>query len=41
MKAGMEIVVPKDTQIVDISLSAGASKEQKESQVGIAFDHRL
>ena len=43
MKAGNgEIVVPKDTQIVGhITEAQVRSKEQKESQVGIAFDHAI
>ena len=43
MKAGNgEIVVPKDTQVVGhITEAQVRSKEQKESQVGIAFDHAV
>jgi hypothetical protein len=37
-----EIVVPKDTKVVGHVTEAQArSKEQKESQVGIAFDHAV
>lgn len=43
MKAGNgEIIVPKDTKVVGRVTEAQAhSKEQKESQVGIAFDHAV
>jgi hypothetical protein len=43
LKAGNgDIVVPKDTKVVGRVTEAQArSKEQKESQVGIAFDHAV
>ena len=43
MKAGSgEIIVPKDTKVVGHVTEAQArSKDQKESQVGIAFDHAV
>lgn len=40
--AGGEVVVPKDTKVVGHVTEAKArSKEQKESQLGIAFDHAV
>jgi hypothetical protein len=43
MKAGNgEVIVPKDTKVVGRVTEAQArSKEQKESQIGIAFDHAV
>src|SRR5579863_6776661 len=43
LKAGNgDVVVPKDTKVVGHVTEAQArSKEQKESQVGIAFDHAV
>src|SRR6266851_4855538 len=43
LKAGSgELVVPKDTKVVGhVTEAQVRSKEQKESQVGIAFDHAV
>ncbi len=43
MKAGNgEVIVPKDTKVVGRVTEAQArNKEQKESQIGIAFDHAV
>src|SRR5260370_20377026 len=43
LKAGSgELVVPKDTKVVGhVTEVQARSKEQKESQVGIAFDHAV
>ncbi|HSV25361.1 MAG TPA: hypothetical protein VLJ17_20335, partial [Xanthobacteraceae bacterium] len=43
LKAGNgELVIPKDTKVVGhVTEVQARSKEQKESQVGIAFDHAV
>jgi hypothetical protein len=40
--SGGEVVVPKDTKVIGhVTAAQARTKEQKESQVGIAFDHAV
>ena len=42
LKADGQIVIPKDTKVVGhVTQAEARNKEQKESQVGIAFDHAV
>jgi hypothetical protein len=42
LKADGEVIIPKDTKVLGhVTQAQARNKEQKESQVGIAFDHTV